>query len=60
MYTIGQENNQLLIDLITLDGRRFSIREFLLSYNICTVDNTVEVEAAKNVHKLVEAIVRLF
>lgn len=42
MVTIAQEENVSLVDLITLESRRFSIRDFLLSYDIGTVTKAYE------------------
>lgn len=42
MVTIAQEENVSLVDLITLEPRRFSIRDFLLSYNIGIVTKDYE------------------
>lgn len=54
MITVAQDNNVSLVDLITLELRRFSLRDFLLSYNIGIATKTHEATA---VERIAEAMV---
>ena len=57
MFTIARVKNVSLIDLITLEQRRFSVRDFLLSYNIGNVVKTYETRAVGVIQGIVEEMV---
>lgn len=59
MFTIAKEDNVSFVDLLTLKQRRFSVRDFLLSYNMGVVDNTFETRAVDDIKGIVHEMVRV-
>lgn len=59
MFTIANEDNVSFVDLITLKQRRFSVRDFLLSYNMGIVNETFKTRAVDDIEGIIKEMVRV-